>query len=51
MTTQNDELALHLAREELDELRARVDCRAVLEADWSGRDRARTPPAARPSSG
>ena len=33
MTTRNDELALRLAREELDELRARVDCRAVLEAD------------------
>ena len=33
MTMRDDELALRLAREELDELRARVDCRTVLETD------------------
>lgn len=32
MTTRDDDQALRLARDELDELRARVDCRAVLEA-------------------
>ena len=32
MVTRNDEQAERLARDELDELRARVDCRTVLEA-------------------
>ena len=32
MTTHNNDQAERLARDELDELRARVDCRTVLEA-------------------
>ena len=32
MTARNGEQAERLARDELDELRARVDCRTVLEA-------------------